>query len=52
MARPTTNRWPPRLLRLQEIERAVETGEGFRRPRPGYRPRDPAIAGGIIIESF
>ena len=40
-----------KLLRLEEIEHAVETGERFDRPRPGYKPRDPAMAGGII-ESF
>ncbi len=36
------------LLRLDEIEQAVETGERFRQPRPGYKPRDPVMAGGII----
>jgi predicted DNA-binding transcriptional regulator YafY len=40
-----------KLLRLEEIEQAVETGERFSNPRPGYRPRDRAMAGGII-ESF
>ena len=40
-----------RLLRLEEIEQAVETGERFRSPRAGYKPRDPVMAGGII-ESF
>jgi len=40
-----------RLLRLAEIEQAVETGETFTMPRPGYKQRDPAMAGGII-ESF
>jgi predicted DNA-binding transcriptional regulator YafY len=40
-----------RLLRLEEIEQAVETGERFANPRSGYQPRDRAMAGGII-ESF
>jgi hypothetical protein len=39
------------LLRLEEVEQAVETGERFGNPRPGYKPRDRAMAGGII-ESF
>lgn len=37
-----------RLLRLADIEQAVETGENFCTPRPGYKPRDPAMLGGII----
>jgi hypothetical protein len=37
-----------RLLRLTEIEQAVETGEKFTMPRPGYKPRDLAMPGGII----
>ena len=37
-----------RLLRLAEIEQAVETADRFSTPRPGYNPRDPAMAGGII----
>jgi hypothetical protein len=37
-----------RLLRLEEIEQAVETGEKFAYPRPGYEPRDRLMAGGII----
>jgi len=37
-----------RLFDLATIERAVEAGDRFERPRPGYKPNDPTMKGGII----
>jgi hypothetical protein len=39
---------PWKLFDLDRIQRAVEAGERFRNPRPGYRPNDPTMKGGII----
>jgi hypothetical protein len=39
-------RW--RLIRLDRIGHAVETGKRFKNARPGYKPYDPTMTGGII----
>ncbi len=39
-------RW--RLFRLDRIGHAVETGKRFKDSRPGYKPYDPTMTGGII----
>ena len=33
---------------LDRIQHAVELGERFDDPRPGYKPNDPSMKGGII----
>jgi hypothetical protein len=33
---------------LDSIQHAVEAGERFCNPRPGYKPNDPTMTGGII----
>jgi hypothetical protein len=33
---------------LDAIEHAVEAGDRFQNPRPGYKPDDPSMNGGII----
>jgi len=40
------NHW--KLFDLSNIEHAVETGDRFAQPRPGYRDADPAMTAGII----
>lgn len=40
------SRW--KLIRLECIDRAVETGRRFTRSRPGYKPNDRTMTGGII----
>ena len=39
-------RW--KLIRLDRIGRAVETGGRFKNPRPSYRPNDPTMRGRIL----
>jgi hypothetical protein len=39
---------PWKVFDLNSIERAVEADDRFCNPRPGYRPNDPAMRGGII----
>jgi hypothetical protein len=33
---------------LDQIAHAVETGDRFAKPRPGYTPDDPNMTGGVI----
>jgi hypothetical protein len=40
------NKW--KLFDLDRILRAVDSGERFGNPRPGYQPNDPSMGGGII----
>jgi hypothetical protein len=37
-----------KVFDLDSIQHAVEAGERFRNPRPGYKPNDPTMTGGII----
>ena len=37
-----------KVFDLDRIERAVENGDRFDRPRPGYKPNDPNMTGGVI----
>jgi hypothetical protein len=37
-----------RLFDLDRIQHAVESGERFDNPRPGYKPNDTSMKGGII----
>jgi hypothetical protein len=39
---------PWKLFDVAELEGAVETGDRFSHPRPGYRANDPSMSGGII----
>ena len=39
---------PRKVFDLDSIQHAVEAGERFRDPRPGYKPNDPTMNGGII----
>jgi len=39
---------PWKVFDLDSIQHAVEAGERFRNPRPGYKPNDPTMNGGII----
>ena len=39
---------PWMVFDLDSIQRAVEAGDRFDNPRPGYKPNDPAMKGGII----
>jgi hypothetical protein len=39
---------PWKVFDLDSIQHAVEAGERFRNPRPGYKPNDPTMTGGII----
>jgi hypothetical protein len=39
-------RW--KLIRLDHIDHAVETGDRFKAPRPDYKPNDATMRGGII----
>jgi hypothetical protein len=33
---------------LDSIQHAVDAGERFHNPRPGYQPNDPTMTSGII----
>jgi len=37
-----------KLFDLDSIQNALEADQGFANPRPGYRPNDPTMNGGII----
>ena len=37
-----------KVFDLERIHHAVEAKERFQNPRPGYRPNDPAMNGGIL----
>lgn len=37
-----------KLFDLERIHHAVEANERFQNPRPGYRPNDRAMNGGIL----
>ena len=39
---------PWKVFDLNSIERVVEVDDLFSNPRPGYRPNDPTMSGGII----
>ncbi|SKA31021.1 hypothetical protein SAMN02745126_05072 [Enhydrobacter aerosaccus] len=47
-----SSRTPWKLFDLDRIEQAVEVEQRFDTPRPGYRPADPAMKAGIIIEQI
>ena len=42
------NARPWKVFDVDRIQRAVELGERFDNPRPGYEPNDPSMKGGII----
>jgi hypothetical protein len=37
-----------KMFDLDSIQHSIEAEERFDRPRPGYRPNDPSMNGGII----
>jgi len=39
---------PWKVFDVDRIQRAVESGERFDNPRPGYKPNHPTMKGGII----
>jgi hypothetical protein len=43
-----TNSGSWKMFDLERIHHAVEANERFQNPRPGYRPNDPAMNGGIL----
>ena len=43
---PDRTRW--KVFDLDHIDHAVETGDHFAKPRPGYRSNDPNMNGGVI----
>ena len=45
---PKERSGPWKLLDVARIETAIETGERFAHPRPGYRSNDPGMTGGVI----
>jgi len=45
---PRRDRTQWKVFDLDQIARAVETGDHFAKPRPGYRHDDPNMTGGVI----
>jgi hypothetical protein len=45
---PADDGAPWKVFDLDRIEHAVENGGRFDHPRPGYRPNDRSMTGGII----
>ncbi|MBL6650387.1 MAG: hypothetical protein ISP49_02275 [Reyranella sp.] len=48
LSSPRRDRTHWKVFDLDTIAHAVETGDHFAKPRPGYKPDDPDMTGGVI----
>jgi len=48
LSSPRRDRTHWKVFDLDSIAHAVETGDHFANPRPGFRPDDPNMTGGVI----